>query len=196
MNSSTQSADAAVPAQRSDAVRNRARILDAAATAFALHGSSVSIEQVAREAGVGAGTIYRHFANRDALLEAIVSQRIDEIVTSVRSAVGSPGHVLFQLIEMMGRTAVLDEGLTRAIADATVDGGQLVAVEAVFMQLLDELVEAAHRSGELRRDVSARSVKAMIVGQQSVARTGDSAAAAAHLAVIERGARLSSSEAS
>ena len=129
------------------------------------------------------------------MLEAIVSQRIDEIVTSVRSAVGSPGHVLFQLIEMMGRTAVLDEGLTGAIADATVDGEQLVAVEAVFMQLLDELVEAAHRSGELRRDVSARSVKAMIVGQQSVARTGDNAAAAAHLAVIERGAHLSSSEA-
>jgi AcrR family transcriptional regulator len=175
--------------QRADAVRNRGRILDAAAAAFGAHGASVSIEEIAREAGVGTGTIYRHFTNRDALLQAVVSQRMDEIVASARSTPGTPAEVLFGFIDMMGRTAADDEGLTDAIAETATNQQVLATVESSFMQLLDELVIAAQTSGELRDDLSARSVKAMIVGQQSVARTGDAAAAAAHLGVIERGAR-------
>jgi AcrR family transcriptional regulator len=184
------------PRRRADAVRNRARVLDAAAAAFAEHGSAVSIEQIAREADVGAGTIYRHFANRDALLAAIVARRMEEVTAWAREREGSPADVLFDFVDMMGRSAVADGGLADALAEANSAGDALAASEADFMVLLDGLVAAAVSSGELHRDVSARAIKAMIVGQQWVARTGDVAAAAAHLAVLQRGARTAAGTAS
>ena len=184
------------PPQRADAVRNRARILDAAAAAFAAHGRSVSIEQIARDAGVGAGTVYRHFASRHALLQGIVTRRVDELAAWAQAADGPPADVLFEFVEMLGRAAVNDEVLTGAIAEESDDGDAYADAEASFMALLDGLVAAAHASGELRADVSTAAVKAMIVGQRSVARTGDAAAAAAHLAVLERGARSSTDVAS
>lgn len=56
---------------RSDARRNRERLLEAATAAFTEHGAAASLESIARDAGVGIGTLYRHFPNREALVEAI-----------------------------------------------------------------------------------------------------------------------------
>jgi AcrR family transcriptional regulator len=70
---------------RADAVRNRARVLEAADRVFALEGAAVSIDDVAREAGVGVGTIYRHFPTKEDLLQAVVISRVESLVDQARA---------------------------------------------------------------------------------------------------------------
>src|SRR5215831_11124374 len=69
---------------RADAQRNRERILEVATKAFARHGANVSMDDVAKDAGVGAGTLYRHFANRDALLEAVYRTGVERLAAAAR----------------------------------------------------------------------------------------------------------------
>jgi len=72
-------AEAAVRRPRADAVRNRARIVETASQVFALRGADASLEEIARGAGVGIGTLYRHFPTRDDLVEAVFRDRIEEL---------------------------------------------------------------------------------------------------------------------
>lgn len=67
-------------AQRSDAVRNRERLVEVAADSFAANGVETSLEEIARNAGVGIGTLYRHFPTRDALVEAVYRRNVDELI--------------------------------------------------------------------------------------------------------------------
>jgi AcrR family transcriptional regulator len=67
-------------AQRCDAVRNRDRLVEVAAEAFAAKGVEASLEDIARTAGVGIGTLYRHFPNRDALVDAVYRRNVDELI--------------------------------------------------------------------------------------------------------------------
>ncbi len=71
---------------RADARRNRNRVLQTAMRHFELHGISASLEEIAREAGVGAGTLYRHFPSRDALLAAALRDRQAELLVVAREA--------------------------------------------------------------------------------------------------------------
>ncbi|MEV6136874.1 helix-turn-helix domain-containing protein [Nocardia sp. NPDC051990] len=77
-------------AARVDARRNRALVLAAAQRAFAEHGTSVSLAEVARRAGVGAGTVYRHFPTKTDLLEAVMQQRIDRLATLAVESLDAP----------------------------------------------------------------------------------------------------------
>src|ERR1700722_14720405 len=69
---------------RADARRNRDRVLEAARAAFGAEGSGVSLDEIARRAGVGAGTVYRHFATKEALFEEVVFDRIEQLVEEAR----------------------------------------------------------------------------------------------------------------
>ena len=71
--------NAPVRRPRADAVRNRARIVETASEVFAVRGADASLEEIARGAGVGIGTLYRHFPTRDDLVEAVFHDRIDEL---------------------------------------------------------------------------------------------------------------------
>ena len=71
---------------RADAERNRARLLDAARAAFASGQSSVPLDQIARDAGVGIGTLYRHFPTREALVEALYRKELDDLCASAAGA--------------------------------------------------------------------------------------------------------------
>src|SRR3984885_11076494 len=75
---------------RADARRNRERVLEAARAAFGAEGSDVSLDEIARRAGVGAGTVYRHFATKEALFEAVVFDRIAELVEEARTLSKDP----------------------------------------------------------------------------------------------------------
>jgi AcrR family transcriptional regulator len=75
---------------RADAVRNRARIVETASEVFAARGSDASLEEIARGAGVGIGTLYRHFPTRDDLLEAVFHDRIDELQALAEELLQSP----------------------------------------------------------------------------------------------------------
>ena len=75
---------------RADARRNRNRVLEAARAAFGAEGSDVSLDEIARRAGVGPGTVYRHFATKEALFEAVVFDRIGELVEEARALLDDP----------------------------------------------------------------------------------------------------------
>ena len=81
---------------RADARRNRARVLDVAREVFAAEGLTVPIDEIARRAGLGIGTVYRHFPTKEALFEAIVLDRIERLTALAESAPGAdPGEAFF-----------------------------------------------------------------------------------------------------
>lgn len=157
-------ADAARP-MRADAARNRARILEVAYETFAIEGVAVPIDEIARRAGVGAGTVYRHFPTKEALFQAVFEERVRAIVDGARALLAAdPTTALFVFLHDMMRVGATDQGLVDALAG---DGIDIIAAapqaEAKFMGVLEELLDAAQRAGVARADVSAKEVKALLV---------------------------------
>src|SRR3954469_5037471 len=109
---------------RADAARNRARVLEVAYETFAAEGLAVPIDEIARRAGVGAGTVYRHFPTKEDLYRAVVEDRIGSLVESSRALLTSegPGDALFTFLRSMvldwGAT---DQGLVDALAGVGID---------------------------------------------------------------------------
>jgi len=92
--------DEGAPRLRADAARNRAAILETAYEVFAEQGLAVPIDEIARRAGVGAGTVYRHFPTKDALFRAIVVDRVERMVEHAEglAAEREPGEALFAFL--------------------------------------------------------------------------------------------------
>jgi AcrR family transcriptional regulator len=157
---------------RADAARNRARVLEVAYQALAAEGVSVPIDEIARRAGVGAGTVYRHFPTKEALLGAVVQDRLHRIVTAGRALLDSdgPGTALFGFIRAMvldwGAT---DLGLAQAVAGSGIDVNVVAPdAEAEFLGLLGDLLRAAQQARTARADVGVPDVKALLVGAQAM----------------------------
>jgi AcrR family transcriptional regulator len=155
---------------RADAVRNRARVLEVAYEALATEGVSVPIDEIARRAGVGAGTVYRHFPTKEALFGAVVEDRLQQIVTASRALLETddPGEAFFVFIRGIVNEGAVDLSLAQALAGYGIDV-KVVApeAEAEFLGLLGDLLSAAQRAGTARPDVSVPEVKAVIVGCQA-----------------------------
>src|SRR4051794_35820186 len=88
---------------RADAARNRARVLEVAYETFAAEGLGVPIDEIARRAGVGAGTVYRHFATKEELYSAVVEDRLRRIIDDGRELLANeePGQALFTFLRSM-----------------------------------------------------------------------------------------------
>ncbi|MCI3277173.1 TetR/AcrR family transcriptional regulator [Streptomyces cylindrosporus] len=148
---------AQVKPMRADARRNYERLLKAAAEAFAEHGENASLDDIAKRAGVGSGTLYRHFPTRQALLEATyvdrieaLGERADEIAKEL-----SPGEALVEwLYEVCVRTTEV-RGLKSLLGSAVTDGSrvELTACATHMKAAAERLVGAAQEEGTLRRDV-------------------------------------------
>src|SRR5947207_386123 len=157
---------------RADAARNRARVLDVAYETFAAEGLSVPIDEIARRAGVGAGTVYRHFPTKEDLFRAVIEDRLGRIVDDGRAllASGDPGEALFTFLRSMvldwGAT---DQGLVDALAGIGVDVKDAVPdAEEAFLGLIGDLLRAAQAAGKVRRDVDVSDVKVIVVGAQAM----------------------------
>lgn len=165
---------------RADATRNRARLLEVAYETFAADGLSVPIDEIARRAGVGAGTVYRHFPTKEELYRAVVEHRLREIVEAGREllAAGDPGTALFAFIRSMVLTwGATDRGLSEALAGMGVDiKAVLPEAEGDFLGLLAELLAVAQRAGAVRPDVGVADVKALLVGLQAMQGYNEAAA--------------------
>lgn len=151
---------------RADAARNRARVLEVAYDAFAADGLAVPIDEIARRAGVGAGTVYRHFPTKEALVVAVAEDRVRRIVDRARTllAIEGPGQALFVFFRDMVRSAAVDHGLVDALMNQGLDLEAVApGVEAAFMATLGELLSAAQQAGTVRRDVDVAVVKALLV---------------------------------
>ncbi|HET6735975.1 TetR/AcrR family transcriptional regulator [Mycobacterium sp.] len=157
---------------RVDAARNRARVLEVAYETFAAEGLSVPIDEIARRAGVGAGTVYRHFPTKDDLFRAVIEDRLRRIVDDGRALLASadPGEALFTFLRSMvldwGAT---DQGLVDALAGVGIDIKDAVPdAEEAFLGLVGELLRAAQKAGTVRRDVDVPDVKTIVVGAQAM----------------------------
>lgn len=165
---------------RADATRNRARVLEVAYETFAADGLSVPIDEIARRAGVGAGTVYRHFPTKEDLYRAVVEHRLREIVQEGRGllAGGDPGAALFSFIRSMVLTwGATDRGLSEALSGMGVDiKAVMPEAESDFLGLLADLLAAAQRAGAVRADVGVADVKALLVGLQAMQGYNEAAA--------------------
>ncbi|WP_129842051.1 TetR/AcrR family transcriptional regulator [Streptomyces sp. RFCAC02] len=140
---------------RADALRNRDRILAAARDSFARHGLDARLDEIARRAGVGNATLYRHFPDREALVVAVVlfvNRRITEDAERALAADGDPFDALRGLVLNSAKERV--GGLCPILSGIVGSGDPRVVASVRHMHAVtQELVDRAHASGQLRLDV-------------------------------------------
>lgn len=154
---------------RADARRNHARVLDAAEAVFAAKGTAASTEEIARQAGVGIGTVFRHFPTKDALLEAVLVGHLRRLAEEVDAlaAAEDPSAALFSFF-----TRVVDQAATKlALVDALAAAGVEVIKHATSSPVGQELLAAvgtlltrAQRAGTVRDDIGVAELIALLVG--------------------------------
>ncbi|CAG6391110.1 TetR/AcrR family transcriptional regulator [Streptomyces cocklensis] len=154
-------------AGRADARRNRRKVLAAASQAFDEHGPDVSLGVIAHQAGVGAGTVYRHFPSKEILLEAVLVQQLDDLVEAARqwAARVDPAAAFFGfLLEVVDKSRGRKHACDALTTQTSWPRPSLAASARRFRQALDELLRAAQRAGGVRTDVSTDDVTALTVG--------------------------------
>jgi AcrR family transcriptional regulator len=152
---------------RADARRNRDRLLRTAKSAFAEEGLSVPLDEIARRAGVGPGTLYRHFPTKEALFEAVVHERLRQLLDEARSLRESAdaGTALFGFIERLVAEAAAKQDLVDALAGAGVEVRTTVAATAADLRAeIGGLLVRAQTSGAIREDVGIADLMALLSG--------------------------------
>ena len=156
---------------RADAARNRARLLQVAYETFAAEGIAVPIDEIARRAGVGAGTVYRHFPTKEDLFRAVIADHIQTIVDAGRALLAAdPASAVFTFLRsMVLQWGAADRGLVDALAGLGIDATTAVPeAEDDFVGVLADLLRAAQRAGTVRRDITVAEIKALLIGCQAI----------------------------
>ncbi|WP_197363135.1 TetR/AcrR family transcriptional regulator [Streptomyces clavuligerus] len=162
------------PALRADAARNRARVLRAAREQVAAGAEALQLNAVARLAGVGVGTVYRHFPTPHALWEALSAERFQELVDEARAAADDEDALagLHRLLRFTLARALEDTGFAAVLASA----GDAEARTSELKNELDasvaRLLDRARRTGAVRRDVEADDVRRLLCGIEHAVRSG------------------------
>ena len=154
---------------RADARRNRERILQSARAAFAESGADAQIDDVARHAGVGVGTVYRHFPTKQALLTELVRQTFrlfTEWAREAREAGGEPFALIEGLLRRIAETAAGDVGVQYALesSDAQTARSEAQAEQDELIAVIAELIERARRAGTIRPGIEATDIAMLICG--------------------------------
>jgi AcrR family transcriptional regulator len=172
----TKRSQAIVRKPRTDAQRNRSRILEVAKEAFSRSGANASLDDIARQSGVGAGTLYRHFPSRDALLEAVYSNEVEKLAVAARelSAKLPPVEALrawmLLFVDYIATKQIIAPALN------TLLGGPSKVYEASRSQVqgaIEVLVKRAIKSGEIRSDLDPFDLLRALIGVSNVASTPD-----------------------
>jgi AcrR family transcriptional regulator len=161
---------------RTDAQRNRERILEVAKEAFTRSGVNTSLDDIARHAGVGAGTLYRHFPARDALLEAVYRTEVEKLAAAERELSGRLPPVealrawMLLFVDYIAAKQIIAPALN------TLVGGASKVYEASRAQIqgaIDALVKRAIKSGDIRRDLDPFDLLRALIGVSNVASSPD-----------------------
>ena len=161
---------------RSDALRNRERILEVAKAAFTRQGANASLEEIAKQAGVGAGTLYRHFPTRDELIEGVYRNEVGKLAAAAArfAETMSPLEALrawmLLLVEYIASKHIIAPALN------TIAGGPSRLHEgsrSLIQGAIDGLVKRAKRSGDLRRDLDAYDLLRALIGVSHVGSGAD-----------------------
>jgi AcrR family transcriptional regulator len=166
--------DPAERALRADARRNRDALLVAGADVFAERGPDASLEEIARRAGVGIGTLYRHFPDRDALTEAIYRNEVERLCDSVDTllAENSPDEALARWMGNFASYAAAKRGMMVALKSSLGADSELFTFSGRrIREALGALVAAAVAAGSIRRDVDS---EALLAGMRGICMAGDS----------------------
>lgn len=161
---------------RADAQRNRERILEIAKDAFTRSGADVSLDEVARQAGVGAGTLYRHFPTRDALLEAVYRTEVGKLAAAEQEYARTMPPIealrawMLLFVDYMAAKQIIAPALN------TMVGGPSRVFQATGAQVkgaIEALVKRAVESGELRPDIEPLDLLRALVGVSNVGSGAD-----------------------
>ncbi|MCK9896693.1 TetR/AcrR family transcriptional regulator [Frankia sp. AgB32] len=147
------------PPLRADARRNRQRVLQAAREVFAESGFGAPLDEIAARAGVGAGTVYRHFATKEALFEAVATARVADLVASAQRLAtrADPGAAFFDFLAQLGAEAEAKRDTSDAIA---VPG----ALRDTMQDALSLLLSRARQAGAVRPEVTTADLISIIKG--------------------------------
>jgi len=156
---------------RRDAERNRQRILAAAAEVFTERGLDATLDEVARAANVGVGTVYRRFPDKESLVAELFRDRIDALVTVAEQACAAadPWEGLASYLEFAAAAMAGDLGLRQLMMFATYDRDQVCYARDRMFPVITRLVERAQAAGQLRDDFRATDVKLIAFMLASVA---------------------------
>jgi AcrR family transcriptional regulator len=155
------------PALRADARRNRERLLAAATTAFSEHGAEAPLEDIARRAGVGIGTLYRHFPTRLALQEAVFRSQVESVCQRGRELITSPsaGEGFAAWLHALSAYLATKRGLSKAlIANLGRDSELITSCSQIMKTTAEQLLERAQKAGDIRTDVSSMDVMRLVHG--------------------------------
>jgi AcrR family transcriptional regulator len=161
---------------RTDAMRNRERILEVAKAAFTRQGANASLEEIAKKAGVGVGTLYRHFPTRDELIEGVYRNEVEKLAEAAgRFAEKMPPLEALRawmllLIDYIEAKHIIAPALN------TIAGGPSRLHEGsrtMIQGAIGELVKRAKRSGDLRRDLDANDLLRALIGVSHVGSSTD-----------------------
>jgi AcrR family transcriptional regulator len=164
---------------RADARRNRDKVLRAARAAFAASGYGVPLDEIAARAGVGPGTVYRHFPAKEALFQAVVTARVEDLIDDARARAGAddPGGAFFGFLARIGEEAAAKRDLPDAIAIAGSLQDRLYAA-------VDVLLRRAQEAGAVRADIRTPDLIVLLKGL--LASIQDAQAGAADPALCDR----------
>jgi AcrR family transcriptional regulator len=152
---------------RADAIRNRERVLQAAKTVFSEGGPEASLEAVARHAGVGIGTLYRHFPTREALFEAVYRREVEQLVDLARDLNGkmSPVEALRCWLRAGVEFMATKKGMAAALALVVHSSSELVAYSLDRLtRAVGELLQRGVIAGEVRADLDPEDLLRILVG--------------------------------
>ena len=164
--------DAAPRPLRVDARRNRDKIVAAAREAFSADGLDAQIEDVARRAGVGVGTVYRHFPTKDALVRALVEDKMQAMTAMapeyLAEAERDGWEAFASFVRACGETHLHDRGLSQVISTQPAESFIDVAMDSGLMKVTGTLLVAAQEAGVARQDLVATDVGLVMCGMSAV----------------------------
>jgi AcrR family transcriptional regulator len=157
---------------RTDAQRNRERILEVAKEAFTRFGAEASLDEIAKQAGVGAGTLYRHFPTRDALIEAVYRAEVEKLAEAARELAEERPPLealrawMLLFVDHIAAKQIIAPALNSVVGGASklYEGTRNMVQGAV-----DGLVKRAIRSGDIRKDIDAFDLLRALIGVSHVA---------------------------
>jgi AcrR family transcriptional regulator len=152
---------------RADGQRNRERVLQTAKAAFAEAGADVSLEEVARRAGVGIGTLYRHFPNRDAIVEAVYRREVQQLADAATRLQETlpPGEALHEWMRLFVDYIATKKVIGSALGSIVGGVSELFAASgALITGAMSALVQRASANGDIRADVDPADLLRALAG--------------------------------
>lgn len=157
---------------RADAVRNRGAILEAAADIFACHGEYADVREIARCAGVGMGTLYRHFPTKDALLETVLREQFDEWTRTARDAArnqADPAEALAVFLHDALERQARHRALVERFAETWHTSSGVAACRRELHPVINDLLTRCHEAGALRPGVTTDDITLLLVALGRIA---------------------------